>query len=103
MQTLSVSLELRDSRARFNQNQQSASLQRIDYYRLKVTDRLLLDVLTDTNGKLIYVRVPSQHSEVVREEFAGSIQAFHASIDAQAPHAQIDYSAPANASLQRRK
>jgi len=99
MQTLSVSLELRDSRARFNQNQQSASLQRIDYYRLKVTDRLLLDVLTDTNGKLIYVRVPSQHSEVVREEFAGSIQAFHASIDAQAPHAQIDYSAPANASF----
>lgn len=99
MQTLSVSLELRDSRVRFNQNQQSASLQRIDYYRLKVTDRLLLDVLTDTNGKLIYVRVPSQHAEVVREEFAGSIQAFHASIDAQAPHAQIDYSVPANASF----
>jgi len=101
MQTLSVSLELRDSRMNMSRKEQGTALQIIDYYSLKVADGLLLDMLSDhATGKLIYLRVPSQRAEVVRAEQAGSIEAMRASIDAlQAQHAQMDYSAPANASF----
>jgi len=101
MQTPSVSLELLDSDINMNRNQKSASLQLVDYYKLKVADGLLLDILSDAaTGKLIYVRVPSQRAEAVREEHAGSIEAMRASIAAlQALHARVDYSAPANASF----
>ncbi|MGI8655297.1 MAG: alpha/beta hydrolase family protein [Pyrinomonadaceae bacterium] len=104
MQTLPVSLELRTSLLSISSSGTgAATTQLVDYYRLHVAGGLAMDILTDAGGKLIYVRVPKQRAEVVREEYGALMEAIRAKLDEQAKYEQkntrSDYSAPANASF----
>ena len=104
MQTVPVNLELRNSLLSIPSSGAGATAtQLVEYYRLNVAGGLAMDILTGAGGKLIYVRVPKQRAEVVREEYGASIEVIRAKLDNQASDVQkntrIDYSAPATASF----
>src|SRR5581483_2057257 len=73
---------------------------KLDHYVATANLTLGISIWTDTDGKLIYVTIPSQAIEAIRQEYAGNIESVRTAVAEAAkrhPSKEIDYSAPANA------
>jgi dienelactone hydrolase len=93
MQTLPLSLEWRDSLT-----SAPGKAAEFEVYRAVIAGAINADIVTDTNGKLIFMAVPSQKVETVRGDYPlAKIQAIRALLSMAPKKASVDYSAPTNA------
>ncbi|HEX3557671.1 MAG TPA: alpha/beta fold hydrolase [Pyrinomonadaceae bacterium] len=96
MQTIPVSVVLKGAVGPF-----PGSSSRLNLYEVAAAGTLKIDLVADPSGKLVYIGIPSQHAEVVREEYAASIEQLRAAVVAEKTGAENkpDYSAPPGASF----
>ena len=92
MQTAPVSLEMKGVL-----NPLPGKPAKLEHYRAVIAASVNADIVTDSNGKLVLISFPAQKIEVVREEYAASVEGLHAVLAAAPKSADIDYSAPASA------
>jgi dienelactone hydrolase len=92
MQTAPVSLELKGAL-----NPLPEKPAKLEHYRAVIAGSINADIVTDASGKLVLISFPAQKIEVVREEYAASVEGLHAALAAAPKNASIDYSAPASA------
>jgi pimeloyl-ACP methyl ester carboxylesterase len=72
------------------------------WYEVSAPGELRFEVVTDASGKLVYVAVPSQRADAVREEYAGSITQLRAAVSPKTTAARTDnttYDAPPGATF----
>lgn len=95
MQTIPMTLELKG----FITIHPAAAVRYLQY-RAVAANSLAIDIITtEKDGELVYLGVPSQKAEVVREDQAAAIGEWRAAIASATKAATIDYSAPAGASF----
>jgi dienelactone hydrolase len=92
MQTVPLSLEMKGAL-----NPLPGKPAKLEHYRAVLAGSVNADIVTDSNGKLVLVSFPAQKIEVVREEYAASVEGLRAALAAAPKNAGIDYSAPVNA------
>lgn len=92
MQTVPVSLEMKGAL-----NPLPEKPAKLEHYRAVIASYVNADIVTDSSGKLVLMSFPAQKIEVVREEYAASVEGLHAALAAAPKSAGIDYSAPATA------
>jgi dienelactone hydrolase len=92
MQTLALSLELKGT-----VNPLPGKSELLELYRAVIANSINIDIITDLGGKLIFMSVPAQKSETVREEYAASVEQLRGVTRFALKSAEIDYSAPPNA------
>jgi dienelactone hydrolase len=92
MQTLPLSLEWKGAI-----NPPAGKTVKLEHYRATIAGTFNLNIVTDTSGKLIFMSMPMQKAETVREEYAASVEALRAGVSAAPKSAGLDYSAPLNA------
>lgn len=93
MQTLPLSLELRDS-----PTSPPGKAAEFEVYRAVIAGAINADIATDTSGKLIFMAVPSQKVETVRGDYPQvKIQAIRLLLSQAPKKAVVDYSAPSTA------
>jgi pimeloyl-ACP methyl ester carboxylesterase len=97
MQTFPITIELKGSIGPFPN-----VTSKLMWYEVAAPGGLKFDVVTDASGKLVYVGVPSQHADAVREEYGGSVAQLRAAVSPRATTASADsttYSAPPGAAF----
>ncbi|MDT5063584.1 MAG: hypothetical protein QOH63_4043 [Acidobacteriota bacterium] len=92
MRTLPLSLE---RKGEFNILTGKPSM--LELYQAVIAGSINANIVTDSTGKLIYMSVPSQKSETVREEYAASVKELRGATTFVSQSAEIDYSAPPSA------
>ena len=92
MQTAPVSLELKGAL-----NPLPEKPAKLEHYRAVIANSINADIVTDASGKLVLISFPAQKIEVVREEYAASVEGLRAALTATPKSASTDYSAPASA------
>lgn len=70
---------------------------KLEHYRAVFAETINADFVADSSGKLIFMSIPSQKSEAVREEYAASVEGLRAALATVPKSAGIDYSAPPDA------
>jgi len=92
MQTLPLSLERKGVI-----NIPTGKSAMLELYHAVIAGTINANIVTDSTGKLIFMSVPSQKSETVREEYAASVEQLRGATRFVSQSAEIDYSAPPNA------
>jgi pimeloyl-ACP methyl ester carboxylesterase len=96
MQTFPITVELKMSIGPFPN-----VISKLMWYEVAAPGGLRFEVVTDASGKLVYVGVPSQHADAVREEYAGSVVQLRAAVSSQvtATTGNTVYGAPPEAAF----
>jgi pimeloyl-ACP methyl ester carboxylesterase len=97
MKTVPVSIELKEE----VRKDLPGALTALRRYEVNVAGKFKIGILTDSSGKLLYVGVPSQRAEAVREEHADSLARLRAMVSTGATESAVkpDYSSPPGASF----
>jgi pimeloyl-ACP methyl ester carboxylesterase len=75
MQTFPITIELKGLIGPFPD-----ASSKLTWYEIAAPGGLKFEVVTNASGKLVYVGVPSQYADAVREEYAGSITQLRAAV-----------------------
>jgi uncharacterized protein len=97
MQTFPITIELKGPLGSF-----ANVTSKLLWYEVTAPGDLRFEVVTDASGKLVYVGIPSQHTDAVREEYAGSVAQLRAAVSPIATTARADnatYGAPPGAAF----
>jgi pimeloyl-ACP methyl ester carboxylesterase len=96
MQTFPVIVEFKGSIGPFPN-----AASKLMWYEVAAPGGLRFEVVTDASGKLVYVGVPSQHADAVREEYAGFVAQLRAVVSPQvtATTGNTAYDAPPGATF----
>jgi pimeloyl-ACP methyl ester carboxylesterase len=96
MQTFPITIELKGPLGSF-----ANVTSKLMWYEVAAPGGLRFEVVTDAPGKLVYVGVPSQHADAVREEYAGSITQLRAAVSPKTTAAtdNATYDAPPGAAF----
>jgi dienelactone hydrolase len=92
MQTLPLSLEMKGTL-----NPLPGKSAMLELYRAVIAGSINIDIITDSGSKLIFMSVPSQKSETVREEYAASVEQLRSATRFVSQTAEIDYTAAPSA------
>jgi hypothetical protein len=85
MQTFTITIELKGSIGPFPN-----ATSKLSWYEMAAPGDLRFEVVTDTSGKLVYVGVPAQHTDAMREEYADSVAQLRAAVSPIATTARAD-------------
>ena len=95
MTTLPLTLERKETGITFE-----GITAKLDHYLAVFQSAVPVNIWTDASGKLVYVTIPTQGWEAIRQEDASSIDSIHkrlAEMQKNQPKVDIDYSVPPDA------